>query len=90
MITKWFNNGNKCFSIQFDKLILNNIFRIKKSDSKKGVNSFIEKNFWLFGFKFTYIDVNYDNIVFIKLSSKNNYTNSKNSHEIQVLKETLI
>jgi len=90
MISKWFDNGNKCISIEFDSLKWYNIFRICNTDSKKGINSYIEKNCWILGFKFTYIDVDYDNIVFIKLNSKNNYKSSKHTHEINVLKETLI
>jgi len=90
MVSKWFNSGNKGFSIEFDKFNINKIFRIKTSNSTKGVTSYIENSLWILGFKFTYIDVDYDNIVFIKLNSKNNYKSSKHTHEINVLKETLI
>ena len=89
MISKWFDNGNKCFSIEFDSLKWKNIFRIYNTDSKRGINSYIEKNLWFFGFKFTYIDVNYDNIVFIEIKPENNYTSSEDSKNVKSLKATL-
>lgn len=89
MITRWFDNGNKCFCIEFDKLTWYNIFRVNNTDSIKGINSYIEKNWWLFGFKFTYIDVDYDDIVFIEIKPEDNYTSSEDSHKVKVLKETL-
>lgn len=89
MITKWFDNGNKCFSIEFDSLKLKNIFRIFNTDSKKGINSYLEKNWWILGFKFTYIDVDYDDIVFIEIKPENNYTSSEDTANVKRLKSVL-
>ena len=90
MVLKWDKFGNRCLSVKFDKLSLYNLFRCKDNGSKKGINSYYEKNFWIFGFKFTYINVEYDNIVCVKLSSGKKYSRMKNSHEINIIKETLI
>lgn len=89
MLVKWSKDGNKCFCVEFDKFTLYNIFRVNNTDSVKGINSYIEKNWWLFGFKFTYINVDYDDIVFIELKPEDNYTSSEDSHKVKVLKETL-
>lgn len=89
MITKWSKDGNRCLSVEFDRFTLYNILRIKSSDSVKGVHSYIEKNVWVLGFKFTYIDVNYDNIVFVEIKPEDNYTSDENSKRVKVLKETL-
>lgn len=89
MITCWDKSGNRCLSIKFDKFILPNIVRYTTNNAKKGIDSYIEKNLWLFGIKFTYIDVNYDDIVFINIKPENNYTKCPDSHEINVLKTTL-
>ncbi len=90
MILFWAKNGNKSFSIDYDKFNLRNIFRTKVLGGKRGIDSYIEKDLWLFGLKFSIIDVNYDNIIFIKINSKDNYTKCKNSRKINILKETLI
>ena len=89
MISKWFDKGNKCISIEFDSFNWYNIFRINNTDSIKGINSYVEKNLWLFGFKFTYIDVNYDDIVFIEIKPENNYTSSEDSKNVKSLKSIL-
>ena len=89
MLVQWSKDGNKCFCIEFDKFNLSNLWKFKKNGSRKGIDSFVEKDFWLFGFKFSFTDVNYDNIVFIKLTPENNYTKSKDSKNINSLKATL-
>ena len=89
MITKWSKDGNKCWSVEFDKLTLNNLLKIKSTNPHKGVDSYYEKNVWVLGFKFTYVDVNYDDIIFIELKPEDNYTSDENSKNVKVLKETL-
>ena len=74
MITKWSKDGNRCLSVKFDKFTLYNIFRRTSTNSCKGVDSYVEKNVWVLGFKFTYVDVNYDNIIFVELKPEDNYT----------------
>ena len=90
MITFWDKEGNKSFSIEYDKFNLKNIFRINIIGGKRGIDSFYEKDIWIFGLKFSITDVNYGNIVFVKINSKDNYTKCKNSRNINILKETLI
>ena len=89
MVIKWSKDGNRCLEVNFDKFTVKNIFRICTTHPRKGIDSYFEKSVWLLGFKFTYIDVNYDDIVFIELRSEDNYTNDENSHKIKLLKEVL-
>lgn len=89
MVIKWSKDGNRCLEVNFDKFTKKNIFRIHTTHPRKGIDSYFERSVWLLGFKFTYLDVNYDDIVFIELRSENNYTNDENSHNIKVLKEIL-
>lgn len=86
----WDKSGNKSVSIKFDGLNLNNIFRINNFGGKKGIDSYSENNVWILGFKFSVVNVNYDDIVFIKIDSKDNYSKCKNSRKINILKETLV
>lgn len=86
MINFWTSDGNRCLTISYDKLTLYKILKVEKTNSVKGVDSFYEKNVWVLGFKFTYTNVNYDNIVFIELKPENTYNNNS---RVKVLKEIL-
>lgn len=88
MIVKWSKDGNSSFEAKFDGF-RNNIFRCENHGGQKGVDSYIEKNIWLFGFKFTYTNVNYDDIVFVRLEPGKNYTSDENSHNVRLLREVL-
>ena len=67
MVIKWSKDGNRCLEVNFDKFTKKNIFRIYTTHPRKGIDSYFERSVWLLGFKFTYLDVNYDDIVFIYL-----------------------
>ena len=89
MIINWSKDGNISLEVNFDKINFRNLFRIESSNPRKGVDSYYVKNIWIFGFKFTYINIDYDDIVFVKIEPDNNYTNDPNYHKIKVFKETL-
>ena len=89
MVINWSKDGNSSLEVKFDKFNFWNLFRIQTTHPRKGIDSYFERSVWVFGFKFTYINVNYDDIVFIKLKPEDNYTSDKNSHKIKVFKETL-
>ena len=89
MIQRWSKDGNVCRTISFDKLTWQNILRVKKTDSKKGVDSYFERNIWVLGFKFTYVDVNYDDIVCIHIGAESKYKRCKDTSLIAEIKAAL-
>ena len=87
----WFNNGEKCISFSFDKELVKNFIKVKKTDSIKGLDSIYQYSISIFGLVITYGDFNYNRIIHIMLNhQKDNYTKSSQNHEISVLKETLL
>ena len=87
----WFSNGEKCISFSFDKELINKFIKVKKTDAVKGLDSIYQKSISIFGLVITYGDFNYNRIIHIMINhQKDNYTRSKQHHEITVLKETLL
>lgn len=89
MIQNWYKNGNVCRTITFDKLNWKNIFRITKTNSKKGVDSYFERNIWILGFKFNYVDINYDDIVCVHIGAESKYKRCKDAGLIAKIKTAL-
>lgn len=73
----WFNNGEKCISFSFDKELVKNFIKVKKTDSIKGLDSIYQYSISIFGLVITYGDFNYNRIIHIMLNhQKDNYTKS--------------
>lgn len=87
----WFNHGNNCLSITFDKELVKYAFKkYTKKNVVKHIDSIYQKSISIFGIVFTYGNFNYNDIVYVMIDHKNdNFTNSENHHAISVLKETL-
>jgi hypothetical protein len=89
MITKWSKDGNSGWTIMFDKLSFKNLFRVSKTDAIKGVSSYFEKNIWILGFKISYVNLNYDDIVCIHIKDSNQYKRCEDSEKINLIKAIL-
>ena len=84
-------NKDKCISMTFDKTVMKDGIKVTTNHAVKGIDSIYQKMFCFFGLIFTYEDFNYNRIINIMINhQKHNYSRSKNHHEINVLKDTLM
>jgi len=87
----WYNNGEKCISFSFDKELVKSGIKTQKNKAIKGIDSIYQKSISIFGFVITFGDFNYNRIIYIMLNhQKDNYKRSSQTHEISVLKESLL
>lgn len=83
---KWFDNGNKCISITFDKSSIKNCSKTN-SDKNPYINSIYEVTYNIFGLKIIYTNFNFNKIVHIMIDEDDNYTSSIDYQNIKFLKE---
>lgn len=86
----WFDNNEKVISFSFDKELIKDGIKKYNNGAIKGVDSIYQSSISIFGLIIIYGDFNYNRIIHILLNNNDNYTRSKNSHSIKVLKETLL
>ena len=86
----WFDNNEKVISFYFDKELIKDGIKKYNNGAIKGVDSIYQLTISIFGLIIVYGDFNYNKIIYILLDNNDNYTRSKNSHSIKILKETLL
>ncbi len=85
---RWFDNGNKCISISFNKDKIKEGIKKTNTDKNPYINSMYEETYNILGIQITYTDFNFNKIIHVMIDEDDNYTASEDYKNIKVLKET--